>query len=70
MEVAIRIALMYFFIQFVVAMTAMSVALMRAQPEVPVWSLARVGKLLGQNGERRRITKVSQKDAEAPRPQS
>jgi len=35
-ELVIRIALMFFFIQFLVLITIMSVALMRARPEVPV----------------------------------
>jgi hypothetical protein len=37
MEVIIRIALMFFFIQFLVVMTIMIVALLLARPEVPVW---------------------------------
>jgi len=35
MEVVVRVALMFFFIQFVVVMTIMSVALLLARPEVP-----------------------------------
>jgi type II secretory pathway pseudopilin PulG len=35
MEVIIRIALMFFFIQFLVVMTIMAVALLLARPEVP-----------------------------------
>jgi hypothetical protein len=37
MEVIIRIALMFFFIQFLVVVTIMSVALLVARPEVPVF---------------------------------
>jgi uncharacterized membrane protein (UPF0182 family) len=37
MEVIIRIALMFFFIQFLVVMTIMTVALLLARPEIPVW---------------------------------
>ena len=36
MEVVIRIAHMFFFIQFLVVMTIMAVALLLAQVEVPV----------------------------------
>lgn len=36
MEVIIRIALMFFFIQFLVVITIMTVALLLARPEVPV----------------------------------
>lgn len=36
MEAIIRIALMFFFIQFLVVMTMMTVALLLARPEVPV----------------------------------
>ena len=36
MELAIRIALMFFFIQFLVVVTIMTVALLLARPEVPV----------------------------------
>ncbi len=36
MELVIRIALMFFFIQFLVVVTMMSVALLRARPEAPV----------------------------------
>jgi hypothetical protein len=35
MELVIRIVLLFFFIQFVVVMTIMSVALLLARPEVP-----------------------------------
>jgi hypothetical protein len=35
MEVIIRMVLMFFFIQFVVVMTIMTVALLLARPEVP-----------------------------------
>jgi hypothetical protein len=35
MEVVIQIALMFFFIQFLVVVTIMSVALLLARPEVP-----------------------------------
>jgi hypothetical protein len=35
MEVIIRIALIFFFIQFLVVMTIMTVALLLARPEVP-----------------------------------
>jgi len=37
MEVIIRIGLMFFFIQFLVVMTMMIVALLLARPEVPLW---------------------------------
>ncbi|MGA3328580.1 MAG: hypothetical protein ABSF45_29375 [Terriglobia bacterium] len=37
MEVIIRIALMFFFIQFLVVMTIMIVALLLARPEIPLW---------------------------------
>jgi uncharacterized membrane protein (UPF0182 family) len=37
MEVIIRIALMFFFIQFLVVMTIMIGALLLVRPEVPVW---------------------------------
>ena len=37
MEVIIRIALMFFFIQFLVVVTIMVVALLLARPEVPVF---------------------------------
>jgi hypothetical protein len=36
MEVIIRVALMFFFIQFLVVLTIMVVALLLARPEVPV----------------------------------
>jgi hypothetical protein len=39
MEVVIRIVLLFFFVQFVVVMTIMSVALLMARPEVPVWGV-------------------------------
>jgi hypothetical protein len=35
-EVIVRIALMFFFLQFVIVATIMSVALLLARPEVPV----------------------------------
>jgi hypothetical protein len=38
-ELAIRIALMFFFIQFVVLMMVMAAALLRARPEVPTLGL-------------------------------
>ena len=37
MELVIRIALMFFFIQFLVVVTVMTVVLLLAMPEVPVW---------------------------------
>lgn len=37
MEVIIRIALMFFFIQFLVVMSIMIVALLLARPEIPLW---------------------------------
>jgi hypothetical protein len=37
MEVIIRIALMFFFIQFLVVITIMSIALLLARPRDPVW---------------------------------
>jgi len=37
MELVIRIALMFFFIQFLVLMTIMTVTLLMARPGVPVW---------------------------------
>ena len=37
MELVIRIALMFFFIQFLVVMTIITVALLLAMPEVPMW---------------------------------
>jgi hypothetical protein len=37
MDVIIGIALMFFFIQFLVVMTIMIVALLLARPEVPLW---------------------------------
>jgi hypothetical protein len=37
MELVIRIALMFFFIQFLVVVTVMTVALLLAMPEVPIW---------------------------------
>jgi hypothetical protein len=37
MELVIRILLMYFFIQFLVVVNIMAVALLRAMPEVPIW---------------------------------
>ena len=36
MELVIRIALMFFFIQFLVVVTVMAVALLLAMPEVPI----------------------------------
>jgi hypothetical protein len=36
MEVIVRVALMFFFIQFLVVVTIMVVALLLARPEVPV----------------------------------
>ena len=36
MELVIRVVLMFFFIQFLVVMTIMTLALLRAQPEVPI----------------------------------
>lgn len=43
MEVIVRIALMFFFLQFVIVATIMSVAMLLARPEVPV-----LGRQLGQ----------------------
>ncbi|HXW14933.1 MAG TPA: hypothetical protein VEN79_10525 [Terriglobia bacterium] len=37
MEVIIRVILMFFFIQFLVVITVMAVALLLARHEVPVW---------------------------------
>jgi hypothetical protein len=37
MEVIIRVILMFFFIQFLVVITIMAVALLSARREVPVW---------------------------------
>jgi hypothetical protein len=37
MEVVIRVALMFFLIQFLVVLTIMIVALLLARPEVPLW---------------------------------
>ena len=37
MVLVIRIALMFFFIQFLVVVTVMTVALLLAMPEVPIW---------------------------------
>jgi hypothetical protein len=48
MEVIIRIALMFFFIQFLVVVTIMIVALLLAQIEAPV-----LGRGLGQDALRR-----------------
>ncbi len=38
-ELAIRIVLMFFFIQFLVVMTMMSIVLLRTHPEVPICGL-------------------------------
>jgi competence protein ComGC len=40
MEVVIRVALMFFLIQFLVVLTIMIVALLLARPEAPLWSRA------------------------------
>jgi hypothetical protein len=37
MELVIRIALMFVFIQFLVIVTFMTMALLLAMPEVPIW---------------------------------
>jgi hypothetical protein len=48
MEVIIRMVLMFFFIQFVVVMTIMAVALLLARPEVPA-----LGRELGHGAFKR-----------------
>lgn len=48
MEVIIRIALMFFFIQFLVVTSVMVMALLLARPEVPV-----LGRESGRQGLRR-----------------
>ena len=48
MVVVIRIALMFFFIQFLVVLAIMIVALLLARPEIPVW-----GRETGQDALRR-----------------
>jgi hypothetical protein len=53
MEVIIRIALMFFFIQFLVVMTIMTVALLLARPEVPM-----LGREPGHNALRRSFALV------------
>ena len=37
MEVVIRVVLMFFLIQFLVVLTLLTVALLLARPEVPLW---------------------------------
>jgi hypothetical protein len=37
MELVIRIALMFFFIQFVVIVTLMSMTLLMVRPGIPIW---------------------------------
>jgi hypothetical protein len=69
-EVAIRIALMYFFIQFVLVMAALSVALVRAQPDVPVWGLARRCTVMGRRGARQKVKTITSQGAEERSPQS
>ena len=46
MEAIIRVALMLFFIQFVVMITVMLVAMLMAQPEVPGLGRGRLGRAL------------------------
>ena len=54
MEVVIRIALLFFFIQFVVVMTIMSVALLLARPEMQL-----LAGEPGYNGQRRTFALVT-----------
>jgi hypothetical protein len=54
MEVIIRIALMFFFIQFLVVMTIMTVAILSARPAVPV-----LGREPGQEAVRRSLQFVT-----------
>jgi hypothetical protein len=53
MEVIIQMALMFFFIQFLVVSTIMIVALLLARPEVPA-----LGRELGHGGLRRGFASV------------
>jgi len=69
-EVAMRIALMYFFIQFVLVMTAMSLALLRAQPDVPVWGFARAGRWIGRIASRKKMKTIFRKGTNEQSPQS
>jgi hypothetical protein len=53
MEVIIRMVLMFFFIQFLVVMTIMTVALLLARPEVPA-----LGRELGYGALKRRFARA------------
>jgi hypothetical protein len=53
MEVIIRMVLMFFFIQFVVVMTIMTVALLLARPEVPA-----LGRELGYDALKRSFARA------------